>query len=780
MSTAIRSANPYPGARPLTADDPSLLLGRDDLLHEFDDLLRRYAVVELTGPSGVGKSSFVGAGLCGLLAEYPDALMVRPFSAWSTLPPGATGIAFYAEALSAALEGGRGEGQDQVDALLGDPRVPAPSGDPDGFVAAVNDVLGERLVVVFDQLEELLRDDPRLGREFLANVRDVAAALPDGFTQMVSLREEFGSHLRIIEENLDPALWRVRVIGEVKDEVIPDLVRIPLALHPELGVEAADSLVDAIRGAWRHARPDRGEVSVREVLDERRPGLLHLQALLYSTWAELDPAPGTILKAADVAARSGIAWPTDDSAALALFARTLQRYVDLELERRSAELSAQPGDPGGLRQMALETTRVAALIPEHLSSATYKLVRGTDSLAATVLVQLRDLHRQLDVEQRKAEHERVAQGAERWYPRGMAEGSDTGSQVTALAMALALRCRQLDVGATGSDLARAVVADYPGLLSWGDESMTAGRLLTAPTDARSGPSQALLAACEFVVTYERALRWLESSCIIRMTPTFHGERMISIVHDGFGPSLIDWARDVLEDPQVAIAVPATMTSKQIFFRPDTADESTALGPAELPYTEGLGWISCNVTAYFKGLTLRGCDLRSTLFMRCRFSDVVFEDCLTFGLLFLDCTFEGGFTVRSTGSSSARKDADKLRTITFGAGCQAIDGPIRIEGYGGYGAFFDDLVGPWEVRDSSFAHLVVHGHEGATLEDGRPNPGAGPGRVVDSPGLRHVVISGHHPHPLIVEGTDNEAQDGGRLDVPSFLEVPGVDVTYRRR
>ena len=817
--------NPYPGAKPLSEEHPHLLLGRDDLVREFAGLLRRFSVIEVAGPSGVGKSSFLAAGLCGRL-DRETPLIVRCFAAWSELPEEA-GTVFYAEALRAALRSGSGPHQPRIDEFLARPDVLDPSVDPFAFVQAVDDELGRDLVVVYDQLEELLRDDPDVGREFLTNVRDIASELDGGFTQVVSLREEYVANLKVIEENLHPSLWRYKVIGGLGADVIGDLVRRPLletATDGAAPVTATDDLVQAMENAWLLARADppdlasiagdaaiwprlrelidEDERAVRHTADESRPGLLHLQALLHAMFEKVDPLPGTALDPRAVAEEMEFAWPSQPGRAIdpkddprssrTFWAERLEQYVDLELERRRDEF-CQRSDHPDQWLVAAETQRVAACLPEHLSSAGYKLVRSTDGLAATVLTQMRDLHLQLSEDDRRHEERAWAadgKGAESppRFPKGMAVGRDAGQQVQPLTEELARTCRTLKA-AQGTVDAEAVASDvvsrFPGLARWGDDEMVAGRRFQeAQRQERQRPlecSAALLTACDLVVTFERALQWLEESCIIRMTQTRSnvgsrvGTRMVSIVHDGFGEALVNWAARVIDDPVVEIALPVAVTGKQVFYRPDLEKDDQALTPEVLPTTDHLGWIGCNVTAYFEGITFRNCDLRSTLFMRCRFVDVTLEDCLTAGLLFIDCTFEGSFTIRSTRDPTARPRAETLKTVTFGAGCRTAncDSRIVVEGYEGYGLFLDGFVGAWEVRDCSFAHLRVEGPPASSA--GR---GAGPGLIASSPSLRHVVITGHHPHPLVVAGEELPDQDR-RLDAPGYLEAPGIDVIYER-
>jgi hypothetical protein len=821
--------NPYPGAKPLTEDHRDLLLGRDDLIEEFAALLRNYAVVEVAGPSGVGKSSFLSAGLRGHL-DRETTLIVRTFSTWSTLPDCA-GTVFYAEALRAALSSGGGRDQADILKFLARGDLVSPDEDPFGFVRAVNDAFGAHLVVIFDQLEELLRDEPQVGRQFLANVRDVAKALPEGFTQVVSLREEFVAHLKVIEENLHPSLWRYKVITELGEEVLEDLITKPLlgtAVDGEEPVSASPALVDHVTNTWVRARGGTSSAA-RTIVDESRPGLLHAQALVYAMFAAVDPAAGQVLTDASVATALPLEWPVGtrgglreadptgrddewseaDQRNLAEFwPHRLRQYVDLELQNRSDEFCAAHEDDVHVQLRAAETKRIAASLPEHLSSAGYKLVRSTDGLAATVLTQLRDLHTQMEKGDR--EHERQARedgaaaaGILPRFPDGMAESGDAGQQVQRLAIALARVCRQLRPEGgevTSTELAREIVEQYPGIEDWGDNAIAAGRMYRSDDEIRSSPagtpSPALLTACELVVTYERALRWLETSGIIRMAQTRRSKRgdsarMAAIVHDGFGRALNEWAVSALDDPVVEIALPVAVTGKQIFYRPDTDLEAQALTPASLPTTERLGWIGCNVTAFFDGITFRDCDLRSTLFMRCRFRNVTLEDCLTHGLLFIDCEFEGDFVITRSDRAEARPGTEVLKTVTFGFGCRVKgDGAVRVRGHQGYGLFLDGFTGPWEVEDCSFSHLVVNGAEAPTGKtepdegnvDDRgfvPGRGAGPGRITSSPRLRHVVIQGNHPFPLIVAGTDDQTPSGTRLMAPDYLEAPGIDVIYER-
>jgi hypothetical protein len=146
---------------------------------------------------------------------------------------------------------------------------------------------------------------------------------------------------------------------------------------------------------------------------------------------------------------------------------------------------------------------------------------------------------------------------------------------------------------------------------------------------------------------------------------------------------------------------------------------------------------------------------------------VLEDCLTHGLLFLDCRFEGAFTVRSSGHNEASERSKELKTLTFARGCRVTDGLLTIENLGGYGVFLDDFSGPWTVNNCSFTHMVVQGPTGVGSENA---PGAGPGTIINSKGVSHIAVRGRVSGGIQIIGSDE----------PEYLEAPGVSIMYPGR
>jgi signal transduction histidine kinase len=134
-------ACPYPGMRPFRPEEAHLFHGRDVEIGEMARRLRHQSFLYIIGPSGVGKSSLVLAGLVPLLRTHPD-WMVRQ------LRPG-------------------GRPMESLTQALADPATGAPAAADPGVLVenALRDLSSEaRLLLVVDQLEEAfvqVADDER-------------------------------------------------------------------------------------------------------------------------------------------------------------------------------------------------------------------------------------------------------------------------------------------------------------------------------------------------------------------------------------------------------------------------------------------------------------------------------------------------------------------------------------------------------------------------------------------------------------------------------------------
>lgn len=705
--------NPYPGARPLADSQSHLLFGRDVVLGDFLDAVHRSNVVELMGSSGVGKSSLIRAGLASKLSVQ-TGLVVKTFSDWSRVDAD-TSVARYAQALSLML------GDDSQG-------LPDPESEPIAFIDAVQARWGNTLVLVFDQLEELLRDEPATGRAFLADLTGIAQAFPHGYTQVVSARLEYKYEFAVIEENLHERLWSYLEIPPISVSAIPALISSPLANR---GVTVDQGLIDHITQGWAAAtRADFDGAMLPTTTPHggrESTGLLHLQAFLFNLYEQLTPASGATLTLDDVGRVPGMDISQLRSRPVAFFEQALDGYVTMMMDRSRAGYIADPAHGADRSRIADETMRIAALLPVHLSSSGYKLVRGTDELAGLVLEQdLRELQNF-----RPGKHDMKAQD---------------------LAAVMERICREGELEESPQRLAE-ITAEKPGLSAqpgvWGDDWATAGRM---------HDSGALRTAAEIVASYERAVTWLEDANLIRLTTTGdRSERRLTLVHDGIGRALISWASAVTEDPRIAIATTSAITGRQVLYR--ATDVSSALGPEQLPDLEQLAWLGCNITAHFKGVQFHDCNFSGSLFKYCTFTDVVFDNCRLGSVLFdesrfvdvtlQDC-FLGGVLVRRTSiggnyglviRDTAQPDPGQPLPplLTISSECPISGGGLTFKDLHGYGLVIDGASGgPWTIDAGVLEHLrIVGGAEGLTG-----------GRLVNEPAIRLWSTSNiGHPNPF---------------------------------
>ncbi|MGH3372706.1 MAG: AAA family ATPase, partial [Nocardioidaceae bacterium] len=160
--------NPYQSLEAFTEDDADLFLGRDAEINRLVEVVRRSPLVLVIGPSGVGKSSLVQAGLIPALdadgwacevcrpSDHPD----DPF-----------------QALAAALR--RAEGATGADIDLQRARAAEiRDGGLTGLAAALRAGSGRRTLLVVDQMEELFHvEDGRVVAGFLERLLELPGTM---------------------------------------------------------------------------------------------------------------------------------------------------------------------------------------------------------------------------------------------------------------------------------------------------------------------------------------------------------------------------------------------------------------------------------------------------------------------------------------------------------------------------------------------------------------------------------------------------------------------------
>lgn len=176
-------SRPYRGLSSFGPEDAGLFFGRETQSESLANRIRRAGFVTVTGPSGSGKSSLLGAGVLPLLSDW-KRIIVRP---------GAHPL----EALAAKLAPPLDDFCKHDDLLA---RLRSNPKELGALLSEFGREKGARLVIVVDQAEEMLTlcEDEK---ERLAYAQALASAGsdPDGPCRVVlSLREDFFGRLATI------------------------------------------------------------------------------------------------------------------------------------------------------------------------------------------------------------------------------------------------------------------------------------------------------------------------------------------------------------------------------------------------------------------------------------------------------------------------------------------------------------------------------------------------------------------------------------------------------
>ncbi|WP_396230920.1 tetratricopeptide repeat protein, partial [Frankia sp. EI5c] len=257
-----RATNPYVGLRPFTEEDSGLFFGRDAAAHALLAEWLRARVVLAHGPTGVGKTSLLRAGvLPSLTSVDADVLPVGRVSLAEASPTVRSPDVGPADPGSAL-----GAGNPFVQALL---RCWSSTADPPTLLEAIRDHPDRRrphsstrpILVAIDQVEELLAPGPArlepMRAQCVELLAQAAAALP-------ALRI-----LLVVRSDHHPALepyLRILLAGIGSAPSTP-VIEVPVAALEPPAAEAA--LVEPLRAMGTRLAAGAAHACVGDLLTSR-------------------------------------------------------------------------------------------------------------------------------------------------------------------------------------------------------------------------------------------------------------------------------------------------------------------------------------------------------------------------------------------------------------------------------------------------------------------------------------------------------------------------------
>lgn len=612
---------PWPGGRSLRRGQP--LTGRDDDRRRFLSAVKGHKLVLLSGPSGVGKSSLLDAGLVPDLESENEKMAVLTISDWSVSSERTGDVRrFLEDKLRAGMIAPQPGDLDAAGwaSLTG---VELTNETP--ILATLNSALGERGVLVLDQFEELIRYSRVLKDQVFAFLALVVERMD--IRIVISFRSEFLYEFRSIENAMGPFTLTRFPIDDIEDEWALEVIKAPDPKERHIAHGEAQRLAEL----WQEERSSLVSRAASTLDPAERVSVLHLQAMLYVLYfASVDQridhavidrleANGRLVDAlGDVIDRPAA---HASSGRGALFRQALASQVALKL--RHCRDACRASDIGVDEFLIEGTNDFVRRIAPHLSSAGYKLNRERWDLA------------------------RVSLGGE-YESLDRASDLEIGDYTAIFRSLESARVHPEEIdllSAPAIDIARAETV----------EAAIRSRLATrlAEMDQRSvtcGPVSGLPATRVLIEELRRftfAVEWLRASSLVRITNPGDNpaEAVVSIIHDGFGGPLCEWADALAGDtkgPLHAFTAPRGANYEwaiPLGERPNNREPDVG-SDAGITVLPNLRWRGGWVRGDFRHVVFVNCDFRGTVFDQCRLRGVTFMNCLLDGTLLSDCRIEG--------------------------------------------------------------------------------------------------------------------------------------------
>ena len=247
----VELESPFVGLRPFTWDEADLFFGRDREIRIILANLRAARLTLLYGPSGVGKSSILRAGVAKELRERGQRNLVergRPevavvvFSSWRDDP-----VAGIEQALERELE--------DLVPLEHRPRGRALS----ELLSEWSDVVDGQILVILDQFEEffLYHGDTTSEGTFAAELADALSRPELGANFLISIREDVYTKLDRFEEDIPQLFENFIRLDHLDREGARAAIYGPLEEYGRRTGEAIRIEDDLVEAALDQVRPRR-------------------------------------------------------------------------------------------------------------------------------------------------------------------------------------------------------------------------------------------------------------------------------------------------------------------------------------------------------------------------------------------------------------------------------------------------------------------------------------------------------------------------------------------
>ena len=620
--------SPWPGPVPYDEDRRRFFHGREEDLERVIDSLANDGLVLLSAASGIGKTSFIRAGLVPEMRRLrhlafsnndpearPAVIVVRDWlNAGADEPDlllaSAIRTSLLDDAARQAVAAAYEHDDEMVANILSDleelSSVPSDN-EPFRYIINLQKKAGA-LALILDQFEEALQGSRAQTESLLKLLVQLyrSRAIGGHIELLISYRREFEDNLLPIWQatgNREKITWYLPQLANERLEAAVTRSASDAGLH--LAPEALSRLLEWLQDDRRQSAMTRMSVpSVDELGSQSPVDLLKLQAMLVELHdlaiAEHSDSRHPAISAAvldRLVAEEQSSLPRDRRSNPSvpgpkLVARALERYVDRKVLSRPADWGVSSSRLRILDQESrrcLSLRRAAAKMAEYFSTGSLKVPQYLPSL----------LENAWDAE---------------WLTLGL-ESEQIGDELDQFA-----RTRHtLESLSSALTVSDTPVASDAGILSgWARKE-------------RWSPAKAVT---YLVSISEQALTALVEGNVLRKKGA-SAPLTYELVHDGFGPALADWAYDQLRSPEdAAIAITA---QRGLEFNwdeltgeiHDVCWSGCWIGP-----TGPTGFVAMNDVQFVD------CDLHGTLFERCIFKGGAFRNCQLDYVIFRSCSFIG--------------------------------------------------------------------------------------------------------------------------------------------